>query len=47
MTVEQIASAVFNDLVSGSLIKISDTSAISLEQLTDEVIDERAIVLKE
>jgi len=47
MTINQIASAVLNDLYAGNLIKTADTSYISIEQLEDEVADARAAVLKE
>lgn len=46
MTVNQIASAVLNDLFSGTFIKQDDKALISIEQLEDEVIEERATAIK-
>lgn len=47
MTVNQIASAVWNDLFGGSVIPPSNRSLISLEQLEDEVIEIRKSVISE
>ena len=45
MTIEQIASAVFNDVTSG-LAGVHENPAMDMEQLEDEVVSMReAIVL--
>lgn len=46
MDINSIASAVYNDLVSG-LIGITGNPNISIEQLEDEVVEERQAVIKE
>ena len=46
MIVDKIASAVFNDIVSG-LSGYNATINLSLEQLKDEVVEERLQVIKE
>jgi hypothetical protein len=46
MTLEQLKSAIYNDIVSG-LRGITSNPSISLEQLEDDIIDERLIILKE
>ena len=46
MTLEQLKSAIYNDLV-GGLRGISTNLNISLEQLEDDIIDERLAILKE
>ncbi len=46
MTLEQLTSAIYNDIV-GGLKGISNNINISLEQLEDDIIDERLIILKE
>ena len=46
MTLEQLTSAIYNDLMSG-LRGLSNIPTISLEQLEDDIIDERLIILKE
>lgn len=46
MTIEAIASAVYNDIVSG-LRGITSNPTISLEQLQDEVVAERNIIMRE
>lgn len=46
MTINDCASAIFNDVVSG-LRGYSVTPTMSIEQLEDEVIAERLVVLKE
>lgn len=46
MTLEQLKSAIYNDIV-GGLKGISNNLNISLEQLEDDIIDERLIILKE
>lgn len=47
MTSNQIASAIINDLFSGKFIDSLDSSVISVEQLEDEVYEERASIIKE
>lgn len=47
MTINEIASAVYNDLFGGSMIPPSNRSLISLEQLEDEVIEIRKSIIKE
>ncbi len=46
MLITQIASAIYNDVVSG-LRGFSGTPTMSLKQLEDEVIEERQVVIKE
>ena len=46
MTINEIASAIYNDVVSG-LRGITSTPTMSIEQLEDEVIEERLVVIKE
>lgn len=46
MTLEQLKSAIYNDIV-GGLKGISTNVNMSLEQLEDDIIDERLIILKE
>ena len=46
MQVEKLASAIYNDVVSG-LAGITSTPTISMEQLQDDVIDERLQIIKE
>lgn len=46
MTINQIASAIYNDIMSG-LTNITGNPNISLEQLEDEVIEERQSIIKE
>ena len=46
MTLEQLKSAIYKDLV-GGLRGISTNLNISLEQLEDDIIDERLAILKE
>lgn len=47
MTINEIASAVYNDLWGGNVIPPSSRSLISLEQLEDEAIELRQSVIKE
>lgn len=47
MNVNQIASAIINDLFSGNLVSLSNRSMVSIEQLTDEVIETRNAVIKD
>lgn len=46
MTIEQIASAVYNDVEAG-LVGIHSNPTISMEQLEDEVVAERERVILE
>ena len=46
MQVEKLASAIYNDVVSG-LSGITSNPTISLEQLQDDVVDERLQIIKE
>ena len=46
MQVEKLASAIFNDIVAG-LSGITSTPTISIEQLQDDVVDERLQIIKE
>lgn len=47
MELNKIASAIVNDLFGGNLIPISNRSLISIEQIEDEIIEERASIIKE
>lgn len=44
---QEISSAIVNDLFGGNLIPKSNRSLISLEQIDDEVIAERELILRE
>lgn len=46
MTINAISSAIYNDIMSG-LVNITSDPNISLEQLEDEVVEERQSVIKE
>ena len=46
MNIEEIASAVYNDVVSG-LVGIHQNPTISIEQIEDEVVAERERVILE
>ena len=46
MELSKIASAIYNDIMAG-LSGMSANPTISLEQLEDEVIEERTAVIKE
>lgn len=46
MTIDQLASAIYNDVVSG-LRGITSNPTISIEQLKDEVVAERNIIMRE
>ena len=46
MKINEIASAIYNDVMSG-LVNITSDPNISLEQLEDEVVEERQSVIKE
>lgn len=47
MNVNQIASAIINDLFSGNLVSLSNRSMISQDQIEDEVIETRNAVIKD
>lgn len=47
MTVNDISSAILNDLFSGNFVTPNNQSLLSVDQLEDEVIEERAAVIKE
>lgn len=47
MQLNQIASAILNDLWGGNLIPLSNRSLISIEQIEDECIAERELIIKE
>ena len=47
MNVDQITSAIINDLFSGNLVSISNRAMISQEQLADEVIETRGAIIKD
>lgn len=47
MTVNDISSAILNDLFSGNFIDTQDQSVLSIDQLEDEVLEERASIIKE
>lgn len=44
--IEKLASAIYNDIVSG-LVGITSNPTISIEQLQDDVVDERLQIIKE
>ena len=44
--VEKLASAIYNDIVSG-LSGITSTPTLSMQQLEDDIIDERLLIIKE
>lgn len=46
MVYEKLASAIYNDVMSG-LRGYSSTPTLSLEQLEDDIVDERLIIIKE
>jgi hypothetical protein len=46
MQVEKLASAIYNDIV-GGLSGITSTPAISMDQLQEDIIDERLQIIKE
>ena len=46
MQVEKLASAIYNDIV-GGLSGITSTPAISIDQLQDDIVDERLQIIKE
>ena len=47
MNINQIASAIINDLFSGNLVSLSNRSMVSIEQLMDEVVETRNAVIKD
>ena len=47
MNVNQIASAIINDLFSGNLVSLSNRAMISQDQIADEVIETRNAVIKD
>lgn len=47
MTLSQLSSAIINELFGGNLIPLSNRALISQEQLEDEVIAERELILRE
>ena len=44
--ISKLASAIYNDVVSG-LVGITSNPTMSLEQLEDDVVDERLQIIKE
>lgn len=44
--IEKLASAIYNDVVSG-LVGITSTPTLSIDQLQDDVVDERLQIIKE
>ena len=44
--IEKLASAIYNDIVSG-LVGITSNPTISMDQLEDDVVDERLQIIKE
>ena len=47
MNVNQIASAIINDLFSGNLVSLSNRALISQEQIEDECIEARSAIIKD
>ena len=47
MNVNQLASAIINDLFSGNLVSLSNRSMISQDQIEDEVLETRSAVIKD
>jgi len=47
MELNKIASAILNDLWGGNLIPLSNRALISLEQIEDEVLEERISIIKD
>ena len=47
MNVNQIASAIINDLFSGNLVSLSNRAMISQDQIEDEVIETRNAIIKD
>ena len=46
MQVNKLAYAIYNDIVSG-LVGITSNPSLSIEQLEDDVVDERLQIIKE
>ena len=44
--IEKLAAAIYNDIVSG-LVGITSTPTLSMDQLQDDVVDERLQIIKE
>ena len=47
MNINQIASAIINDLFSGNLVSLSNRAMISQEQIEDECIETRCAIIKD
>lgn len=47
MTLNELTSAIYNDIVGGALVPKSNLRFLSMEQLTDEVIETRNAVIKD
>ena len=47
MTLNELSSAIYNDIVGGALVPKSNLRFLSMEQLTDEVIETRNAVIKD
>lgn len=47
MNINQIASAIINDLFSGNLVSLSNRAMISQDQIEDEVIETRNAIIKD
>ena len=45
--VTKLASAIYNDIIGGWQAGYTSTPAISLEQLEDEIVEERLLIIKE
>lgn len=47
MTLNELASAIYNDIVGGTLVPKSNLRFLSIEQLADEVLETRSAVIKD
>lgn len=47
MQLEELVSAIYNDLISGTMIPASNRQFISLDQIEDECIETRATIIRE
>ena len=47
MTLNELSSAIYNDIVGGALVPKSNLRFLSMEQLTDEVIETRNAIIKD
>lgn len=47
MTLNELASAIYNDIVGGALVPKSNLRFLSMEQLTDECIEARSAIIKD